>query len=86
MQSASEITPRRVTGFRADVKTDDKHLRLFVRVEEGGWTASVYNVNRRMWVLGGEWDSDEAEAKRRAEQRARYYIPGEFEVTWVEIQ
>ena len=85
MQSASEIPPRRVTGFRADVKTDDEHLRLFARAEEEGWTASVYSMNRRKWVSGGEWASDAADAKRRAEHRARYFIPGEYEITWVEI-
>ncbi len=85
MQSAIEIPPSFDAGFRADVKTDDVHLRLFVRVEEEGWIASVYNVNRRTWVSGGEWASDAAEAKRRAEHRARYFIPGEYEITWVEI-
>ncbi len=86
MQSASEFPPRRVTGFRADVKTDYEHLRLFARAEEEGWTASVYNVNRRKWVWVDEWASDAAEAKRCAEHRTRYFIPGEYEITWVEIR
>ncbi len=85
MQSASEIPLRRVTGFRADVKTDYEHLRLFAQAEEEGWTASVYNVNRRKWVWFDERASNAAEAKRRAEHRTRYFIPGEYEITWVEI-
>ena len=86
MQPASEIPRRRVTGFRADVKTDDEQLRLFAQEEETGWTTSVYSMKRRTWVLGGQWASDAADAKRRAEHRARYFIPGEYEITWVEIQ
>ncbi len=86
MQSAIEIPPRFGAGFLADVKTDDEHLRLFAKVEEEGWAASVYNVTRRKWVSGGEWASDAADAKRRAEHRARYLIPGEYKITWVEIR
>jgi len=85
VQSASEISPRRGAGFRADVKTDGEHLRLFAQVEEQGWIASVYNMNRRKWIAGDDWASDAADAKRRAEHRARYFIPGEYEITWVEI-
>ena len=85
MQSAIEIPPRFGAGFRADIKTDGEHLRLFAQVEEEGWTASVYSMNRRKWVLVGEWASDAADAKRRAEHCARYFIPGEYEITWVEI-
>ena len=85
MQSDSENFPQYGTGFRVDIKTDGEHLRLFAQVEEEGWTASVYSMNRRKWVSGGEWASDAADAKRRAEHRARYFIPGEHEITWVEI-
>ena len=85
MQSNSEISPRFGAGFRADVKTDDEQLRLFAQEEETGWTASVYSMKRRTWVSGGQWATDAADAKRRAEHRARYFIPGEYQITWVEI-
>ena len=85
MQSAVEPPPRFGTGFRADIKTDGEHLRLFAQVEEKGWTASVYNVTRRMWVSGGEWASDAADAKRRAEHFACYFITGDYQIAWYEI-
>ena len=85
MQPDSEISPRRGTGFRADVKIGGGHFRLFAQAEEEGWTASAYDMNRRKWISGGEWASDAADAKRRAEYRTRYFIPGEYEITWVEI-
>ncbi len=85
VQSDSENSPRFGAGFRADVKTDDEHLRLFAKVEEEGWAASVYDMNTHKWILDGEWASDAADAKQRAENYARYLIPGEYKITWVEI-
>ncbi len=86
MQSAIEISPSFGAGFRAEVKIDDKHLRLFVKAEEEGWNFSVYNVNRRTWISVGGWASDAADAKRRAEYHARYFIPGEYKITWEDIR
>lgn len=85
MQSAGEIPPRRGTGFLADVKTGDEHLRLFAKVEEEGWAASVYDMETHKWILDGESAKDAADAKQCAENYARYFIPGEYEITWVEI-
>ena len=85
MQSAIEIPPRFGAGFLADVKTDDEHLRLFAKVEEEGWTASVYDMETHKWKLDGEWASDAADAKRRAEHFACYFITGEYEICWYEI-
>ncbi len=85
MQSAIEIPPSFGAGFRADVKTDDEHLRLFAQVEEEGWTASVYSMNRRKWVSGGEWAEDAAAAKQCAEDYARYLVPGDYQIVWCEI-
>ncbi len=86
MQSAIEIPPRFGAGFLADVKTDDEHLRLFAKVEEEGWTASVYDMNEHKWRSKDEWASDAAHAKRRAEAFARYLTPGEYQITWDEFR
>ena len=86
MQSASEISPRCGAGFRADVKTDGEHLRLFAKVEGATWTASVYDMETHKWKLDGEWAKDAADAKRRAEYHARYFIPGEYKITWEDIR
>ncbi len=85
VQSDSENSPRFGAGFRADVKTDDEHLRLFAKVEEERWAASVYDMNTHEWRSKDEWASDAADAKRRAEDYARYLVPGEYEITWVVI-
>ena len=53
MQSAIEIPPRFGAGFLAEVKTDGEHLRLFAKVEEEGWAASVYDMNTHKWILDG---------------------------------
>ncbi len=85
MQSAIEISPSFGAGFRADVKTDYEHLRLFAQAEEEGWAASVWDINTHKLKLDGEWAKDAADAKRRAEDYARYLVPGEYEITWVVI-
>lgn len=85
MQSDSEISPKRGAGFRADVKTDGEHLRLFAKVEEGEWTASVYDMNEHKWRSKDEWASDAVAARQCAEDYARYLIPGEYKITWNEI-
>ncbi len=85
MQSAIGILPRFGAGFLADVKTDDEYLRLFAKVKEERWTASVYDMETHKWKLDGEWAKDAADAKRRAEDYARYLIPGEYKITWYEI-
>lgn len=85
MQSAIENPPKFGAGFLADVKTDGEHLRLFAKVEEAGWAASVYDMNTHKWKLDGESASDAADAKQRAENYARYLIPGEYEITWIRI-
>ncbi len=85
VQSDSENSPRFGAGFRADVKTDDEHLRLFAQVREDGWTSSVYDMKKHEWRSEDEPASDAADAKQRAENYARYLIPGEYKITWVEI-
>ena len=85
MQSAIEIPPRFGDGFLADVKTDDEHLRLWAKVEEEGWTASVYDMETHKWKLDGESASDAADAKQCAENYARYLVPGDYQIYWYEI-
>ncbi len=85
MQSAIEISPSFGAGFLADVKTDGEHLRLFAKVEEEGWTASVYDMNTHKWILDGESADDAAAAKQCAEACARYLVPGDYQIAWYEI-
>ncbi len=84
MQSAIEIPPSFGAGFRADVKTDGEHLRLFAQAEKEGWTATVWDMNTHKRKLDGEWAKDAAAAKRRAEDYARYLIPGDYQIAWYE--
>ena len=63
MHSDSEISPRFGVGFRADIKTDDEFLRLFAQVGNGGWAASVYDMNKHEWRSEDEWARDAADAK-----------------------
>ena len=53
MEQAPEGFPSYLSGFSTSVRTAGKHYRLFAHVDELGWAASVYQLQRG-WIVKSE--------------------------------
>jgi hypothetical protein len=62
--------PRIGQGFWANVKTNDRHLRLFSAVTEIGEVGCVFDMQAKAWIAR-EWADDLEDGKRKAETVAK---------------
>ncbi|HWR13449.1 MAG TPA: hypothetical protein VN577_01375 [Terriglobales bacterium] len=71
------ITERVGDGSWADIP--GTHLRVYAELEPTGWAFSVFDLNRKVWVVQGQSADDEADARNTAERwvfQAGLLMPG----------
>jgi hypothetical protein len=81
----ANLFPPEGAGFVCDLKCNEEHLRLFsaMNSSNGGWTASLFDVNAKTWLSKDQWANDAEDGKHKAEEVAKLRLKiADFRFNW----